>query len=198
MPARDATAHRAGILRGIGFRVCSPDDVDLGRSAASSREDPGRFNTESVAAVYLSREPDTAFEELRRVTEREGSSLTDAHPCMILAVDLCLSDVVDFTRPDALLHWGLSAEDLTADDMRRCREVAEAIADRGAEGIRWPSATGRGQSLAVFLERLRPDSRIEVSKALEITCDELTAIARGASARELFGAIADLPLIAER
>lgn len=63
-----------------------------------SRVHPGRFNTTDLGAVYVSREPDTAIEELRRGAE-----------------------------------------------------VAGVAARLGAEAIRWPSATGAGQSIAVFI-----------------------------------------------
>jgi hypothetical protein len=64
-------------LRGIAFHACSPDNIDLAATAASSREDPSWFNTATVGAVYVSREADTAMDELRAPPNaRENHSAT--------------------------------------------------------------------------------------------------------------------------
>ncbi len=109
-----------------------------------SRTYPGRFNTPSVGAVYVSREPETALEELRRRAARDGVSLTDMHPRSIFLIDLHVHELVDLTAPGQLDAWGLTSEDLVSDDMTRCQEAAGVAARLGAEGIRWASATGSG------------------------------------------------------
>ncbi len=67
---------------------------------------PGRFNTPFVGAIYVSREPETAVEELRRRASRDGISLAEMHPRSIFVVDLELHEVVDFTAPGKLEAWG--------------------------------------------------------------------------------------------
>jgi len=47
---------------------------------------PGRFNTSTIGAVYASREPNTAAEELRRRASRDGVSLRDMHPRSVLVL----------------------------------------------------------------------------------------------------------------
>src|SRR3954466_7918459 len=106
---------------GATFRAGSPDDADLVRAARSSREDPGRFNTHEVGAVYVSRDPVTAVHELQRTVRRGGSSLSDAHPCSLLVIDASLQRMVDLTHPEEMAAWQLTPDDLVAEDMRRCQ-----------------------------------------------------------------------------
>jgi RES domain-containing protein len=160
-----------------------------------SRTFPGRFNTASVGAVYVSREPETAIEELRRRAARDGLSLSDMHPRSIFVIDLHLHEVVDLMVAGQLQAWGLTAEDLASDDMDRCREVAGVATRLGAEGIRWASATGTGQSIAVFVEHLRPGSRVQIVRTFELTRTMLRTIEEGASLAGLLPELRGLPLI---
>ena len=160
-----------------------------------SRLHPGRFNTARVGAVYVSREPETAIEELRRRAARDGVSLADMNPRSIFVIDLLLHEVVDLTAPGQLEVWGLSARDLANDDMQRCQEVADVAARLGAEAIRWSSATGAGQSLAVFVDQLRPGSHAAILKSVDLTRDTLNALAAGASVMTLIPALREMPLL---
>lgn len=162
-----------------------------------SRTFPGRFNTTSVGAVYVSREPETAIEELRRRAARDGVSLSDMHPRSIFVVDLDLREVVDLTRAGQLDAWGLTATDLASDDMERCREVAEVAARLGAEAIRWASATGAGESFAIFIDQLRPGSRVDILRTFELTHEMLEALEKGTQLSTLLPEVSDLPLISQ-
>ena len=162
-----------------------------------SRTFPGRFNTAAIGAVYVSREPETAIEELRRRAARDGVALSDMHPRSIFVVDLFLHEVVDLTQAGQLGAWGLTTDDLVSDDMERCREVADVAARLGAEAIRWASATGAGQSFALFVDRLRPGSRVDIVRTFEITRAMLQAIEEGTSLATLLPGLTELPLIAQ-
>jgi RES domain-containing protein len=178
---------------GLTFRVTAPRYTDLRTTAEMSRLHPGRFNTAHVGAVYVSREPETALEELRRRGARDGVSLADMHPRSIFVIDLLLQRVVDLTAPEQLDAWGLTAQDLVSDDMERCQEVADVAARLGAEAIRWSSATGAGQSLAVFVDQLRPGSRSEIIRSIDLTRETLSAIATGTSIATLIPALGEIP-----
>src|SRR5579884_3117441 len=108
---------RTARLSGFTFRACSRGETDLARTADSTRRNPGRFNTPDVGAIYVSREPTTAVEELRRSAGRDGASLVVAHPCSMLVIDIRLQEVLDLTRPSQLRAWSLTPEDLTSEDM---------------------------------------------------------------------------------
>jgi RES domain-containing protein len=174
---------------GLTFRAGSADDADLIRAARSSRDDPGRFNTTDVGAVYVSRDPVTAMCELQRTVHRSGCSLTDAHPCSLLVIDASLRRMVDLTQPEQMTAWALSQADLVADDMRRCQDVARAAAMQGAEGVMWPSATGAGQSVALFIEHLRLPSAAHTRRVHELTREMLDAIERGEPIARILSAL---------
>lgn len=150
-----------------------------------SRSFPGRFNTPDVGAVYVSRQPETAVEEFRRRAARDGVSLTDMHPRSLFVVDLLVLQAVDLTAPGQLNACGLRPEDLITEDMKRCQEVAAVAAGLGAEAIQWASATGQGESLAVFMQNLRPDSRAQVARTFDLTREMLFAIAHGEQLRDV-------------
>jgi RES domain-containing protein len=182
-------------LAGLVFRVTSPRYSDLHKTAAMSRVFPGRFNTPDVGAVYMAREPQTAIEEFRRRAARDGVSLADMHPRSMLVIELLLHEVVDLTAPGQLDAWGLTAQDPVGDDRRRCQEVAGVAARLGAEAIRWPSATGAGQSLAVFVDQLRPGSHADIIQSFDITFDALEAIAAGTLVTAIIPALEEFRLV---
>jgi|GEM_PF-2171555 len=184
-------------LAGLTFRATSPRYSDLHRTAEMSRRFPGRFNTAAVGAVYVSREPETAIEELRRRAARDGIALTDMHPRSIFVIDLHLHEVVDLTALGQLEAWGLTPQSLLSDDVGRCQEVAAVAARLGAEGIRWASATGAGQSLAVFVDSLLPGSHAEIARTFDLTREMLAAIDGGASLRAVIPSFGDIPLLPE-
>jgi RES domain-containing protein len=180
---------------GLVFRITSPRYGDLSRTAQTSRSFPGRFNTASLGAVYASREPQTAIKELRRRAARDRVSLGDMHPRSIFGLDLALQAVVDLTTPEQLDAWGLTPNDLVDESMERCREVAEVAVEAGVEAIRWPSASGAGQSFAIFIERLRAGSHIKIETTIDVTRQMLAALERGESVLQLLPALANLPLV---
>jgi RES domain-containing protein len=182
-------------LVGLTFRATSPRYSDLHKTAAMSRRYPGRFNSADVGAVYVSREPETAVDELRRRAARDGVSLADMHPRSILVIDLLLRDVVDLTTSRQLDAWGLSPGDLVSDNLERCQEAADVAGRLGAEAIRWASATGAGQSFALFVDQLRPGSHVEIAKSFHLTREMLNAIAAGAPVATLVTELRDVPLL---
>jgi len=143
--------------------------------------------------VYVSREPETAIEELRRRAARAGVSLADMHPRSIFVIELLLHEVVDLTAPGQLDAWGLTARDLIGDSLQRCQEVAGVAARLGAEAIRWPSAIGVGQSLAIFVDQLLPGSHADVVQTFDLAREALGAVAAGASLVALIPGLRDLP-----
>lgn len=187
----DSTPRR---LSGFAFRITSPRHSDLHRTLDMSRRFPGRFNTASIGAVYASREPETTVRELRRRAMRDGVSLGTMHPRSIFVLRVNLHRVVDLSAPGELDAWGISREDLNADDFSRCQEVATIATGQGVEAVRWPSAAGAGESLALYLDRLQPGSRVEVEETFEISRDMLELLARDASVCELIPSLANYQL----
>ena len=79
-------------------------------------------------------------------------------------------------------------------ELTRSRLVGVAFR-LGAEGIRWPSATGAGQSFALFVDQLQPGSHVDVTHALELTHDDLQALDSGTPLSMLIPRVSEYPLI---
>lgn len=95
------------------------------------------------------------------------------HPRSIFVIELLPHEVVDLTTAGQL---GVTAR-------------------LGAEAIRWPSATGAGQSVAVFIDQLRPASHADVVRSFDLTHDAVNAIDAGTSVTTLISALNDAPLV---
>jgi hypothetical protein len=91
---------------------------------------------------------------------RQGLSPTSFLPRKLYRYQCKLDSLLDLRPTTAQEFVGLSAADLSSDDPNACRAVGEAAYAAGREGVLAPSATGCGDVLAVFLERLRPSARI--------------------------------------
>src|SRR5688500_7113269 len=108
----------------VVFRAGKRGDADVDEIVRRSREEPGRFNTREVGAIYVSFDETTALHELRRTTEESGDSILDAHPCSIVVVEATLGRVLDLTSPDELKRRGLTEADVQSDDLSVCQRVA--------------------------------------------------------------------------
>jgi RES domain-containing protein len=167
-------------ISGVVFRVTSPRYRDL-HSTALITQQPfalGRFNTAECGAVYVAREPETACEELRRRLQRAGETLEHVHPRSIFVLDIHLHAVADIRTRENLIAWGLTANDVAADDMKRCQNMARTAAQLGYEAVRWRSATGSGESLALYIDQLRPGSRTQVAQEFPLTHEMLNELQR--------------------
>jgi RES domain-containing protein len=158
----ESSAHDRRPSNGIGYRATRPEHADLGGSVDASRRKPGRFNTRDVGALYLCREAPTALEEFQ--TTDDGR---EADQCVIAVVRFAVSNLLDLTNPSILAAWGVAREHLTDDDTSRCQQIAHAALEQGWEGIQWPSATGKGTSLALYLDHLAAGSSVDVLRVIE-------------------------------
>lgn len=154
-------------LESTVLRHASPDHTGLDEAALKgSKRAGGRFNPAGeFGALYLSREKGTAIAELKRRAARTGIDREELLPRVLLVVEAELQKVLDLTNPEIRSSWGLTAADLGSDDHRPCREVAHAAREAGYEAILFPSAADEsGRNLAVFSDRLRPGSSLDVSE----------------------------------
>lgn len=162
-------------FRGVTYRVTHPDYEDLERTMEVGREYPGRFNPPGTGAVYVSLEPETAIEELRRRASRLGRTLAAFTPRAMFTLDVVLRQVLDLTDERVRAEWDLTIEDLrTEDGYTRCHEVATVARRDGYEAIRFPSATGRGVNLAIFLDQRHTGSYVELRHRKELDLDALS------------------------
>ena len=68
----------------------------------------------------------------------------------------------DLTDPAALRALEVTEEQLCSTDAGACQQIGEAAHHLGREGVRAPSATGAGEVVAVFIERLLPTSGLDI------------------------------------
>jgi hypothetical protein len=78
-----------------------------------------------------------------------------------LRVDL--ASVLDLTNLATRQARGLTLGDLVSDDYAKCQKVARDARREGYEAIRYPSATGAGENLAIFYDQIGPQSRVEIT-----------------------------------
>jgi RES domain-containing protein len=130
-----------------------------------------RFNpVGEFGAIYVSLDPHTPFRELYRAYVRTAGTL---HPediaaqRVLLTVDVLLHRVVNLSDADECVKWGITSGDL-ADSWVPCQQLARAI-HHSHEAIRYPSATGQGENLAVFYDQLREGSYLRLVRSEVVT-----------------------------
>jgi RES domain-containing protein len=130
-------------------------------SGAGARSVGGRWNPpQSFATLYLADSKATVEAEFQRMAGRQGLDPAQFLPRRIYRLGVELQAVVDMTQPASLMP-ALAELDLSADDLSAAQAVGEAAQYLGREAILAPSATGSGLVLAVFIDRLLPESRVE-------------------------------------
>jgi RES domain-containing protein len=131
-------------------------------SGAGARAQGGRWNPpESFATLYLAVDETTVIEEFRRMASRFGRAPEDFVPRRLYRYGVELQAVLDLTGDRAQLPGPLAELDFASPDLQATQAVGEAAQYLGREAVRAPSATGRGDVLAVFIDRLQPDSVIQ-------------------------------------
>lgn len=133
--------------------------------AGSMRTDQNRFNIfREFGAIYFSLDRQTPLRELERTYRKFASTANPediSTPRIMLSFELRLESVADLRNPSGCRRWGVSPLSITGDDVTPCQEVARKIR-RTHEAIRWHSATGTGENIAVFFDRLLPSSSVEL------------------------------------
>jgi hypothetical protein len=93
---------------------------------------------------------------------RAGRAPDDFLPRRLYRYDVRLAGLLDLRTPDARAAVDLSEDELLGDNAWTCQALGEAAQYLGREGVIAHSATGSGTVLAVFFDRLEPDSLVHV------------------------------------
>jgi RES domain-containing protein len=165
MAARPCESTFAGAV----YRQSSPRYAEVTeRTLLASLGTGGRFNpTGEFGALYVSLDPETPFRELRRQAVKAGLDVLDFLPRTLFAADARLERVLDLACADVPMEYRLPRSLLGSDDWTACQDVARRARLAGYEAIRFPSATGTGENLAIFLDRLAPGSYVRVIREEE-------------------------------
>lgn len=83
-------------------------------------------------------------------------------PRSMLRLRVRLERVLDLTDLATAQRWSLSAEQLGDADLSACQAVARIARTDGYEAILFPAATGLGDNLAIFLDRLLARSSVTI------------------------------------
>lgn len=122
----------------------------------------GRWNPpNSFPALYLALTDETAAAEFYRRAEGENLAPEDLLPRRLHQYRVRLSAVLDLTDIEIRNALGISTDDLTSNDRSLCNALGDAAHYVGFEGILAPSATGVGDVLVVFWDRLKAESDVE-------------------------------------
>lgn len=146
---------------GPAYRQCHPDHTDLDETLRASERFPFRFNpAHEFGVLYVALEREIAVAELLRRAQLSGMLVQAYAPRVMLTLDVRLGKVLDLTDPEVRREWDITPDDLASDDYTRCQEVARVARREGYEAIRYPSATGGGENLAIFYDRRRTGSYV--------------------------------------
>ena len=157
--------ERIGAIDPVDFRGRAYRHVSLTQSPISgegARVHGGRWNPpESFPTLYLALDRPTALAELKRTALRFGISPEQLLPRAVYRYEIVLHQCLDLRDQSSRAAAGLSLDTIRSEDQRRCQGVALAAHYLGLEGLIAPSAAGPGATIAVFIDRLHANSRIE-------------------------------------
>lgn len=131
-------------------------------STTGAQTQGGRWNpANSFPALYLALSEDTAAAEFYRRAAGENRSPDDLLPRRLHTYTVRLSAILNLTDKDVLDGLDIFKDDLASNDRSLCNALGDAAHYVGFEGIRAPSATGVGEVLVVFWDRLKAGSTVE-------------------------------------
>ncbi len=174
---------------GFAFRQCHPDYTSVADTVRVGAAFPSRFTPPGgqFGALYAALAPVTALAELRRRSDQLGVPVTALAPRTLLTLAVRLERVLDLCDAAVRAAWGLTRDDLAADDYARCQDVATAARAAGYEAIRYPSAAITGaadegaatyDNLAIFADRLHPGSEVRVVRSEPLALVDARRVAR--------------------
>lgn len=125
------------------------------RSGDGARRLGGRFNPpQSFPVLYLCTTRPCVAAELTRQAGRQGLDVDALLPRELFEISADLDMVLDLTNATTLDALGIAPPDLIREDHRFTQEIGYAAHKHALQAIRSPSATGVGNVLAIFSEKL--------------------------------------------
>lgn len=145
---------------GLAYRHVGPGHPPM--SAEGSRIRGGRWNPpESFPTLYLALDQATVKAEFLRHAERQGMVPTNLLPRKLVICRVELSAALDLRDRLPWPELGLADDDVASDDMSVCQRIGDAAHYASFEALLAPSATGAGDIVAVFTDRMRAGSKVE-------------------------------------
>jgi RES domain-containing protein len=110
--------------------------------------------------LYLGLSEDAVKAEFYRFADRQGMPPENLLPRRRQEYQVELQGLLDLRDPGTRSALGLTDAVIEGDDPAVCQAVGDAAHYVGFEGIIAPSATGTGEVLAVFTDKLVPGSSV--------------------------------------
>lgn len=146
---------------GIAYRQIALGYQTL--SGEGARAMGGRWNPPgSFPVLYTSPSVDVVVAEVVRKAKRAGFAPEDLMPRRLVTYSVELQRVLDLSAEPNRQLTGFSLDVVTDDDLRICQAIGEAAHYMGLEAILAPSAATAGSALSIFLNKLLPDSMVDV------------------------------------
>lgn len=144
---------------GNGYRHLGPGQSVTSGEGARIRG--GRWNpVDGFPVLYVGRSKGTVKAEFYRLAERQGMPPENLLPRRVQEYGVVLQGLLDLRDPDTRAALGLSDAALGGDDPSLCQAIGDAAHYAGFEGVLAPSATGTGEVIAVFTDRMMPGSAV--------------------------------------
>ncbi len=152
-----AVSHAAAAnVSGVFYRHTSPDYNPLVGSSSG-----GRWGCRGTYSIrYVGRPPDSVLIEAYRHLVDDDEELTGemVGPRVFSTLTVSVTAVLDLRDASAQRSVGLSLAALQSDvdGYAPCQRVGQVAHQLGMHGVIAPAATGLGETLALFPERLPP------------------------------------------
>jgi RES domain-containing protein len=157
LAALDALSPAA--FDGVLYRVYNPDHGFL--VTEGSYRAGGRWNRKAqYGAVYLSLSRETAVQETRRSARKRNRRPRELGRRDCVCIRVRLASVLDLSAPEFYASAGITKEQVL-EEAELCLQIADRVRAKGCEGLIAPSATGSGEVLVLYLDRLLPGWRLE-------------------------------------
>lgn len=125
-------------------------------SAAGSKMFGGRWNPRDLfGAIYLASSAESAAEEFRRMAAGQGRGPRSFLPRDLHTIRVAELQALDLRDDSVLLALDITADLLSTEDWSLCQQIAEAAHFLGYQAIIAKSASGVGDVIAVFDDRIR-------------------------------------------
>lgn len=112
--------------------------------------------------LYLGLTREAVVAEFQRFIDRQSFGAQDLMPRGLYRFDVQLSGALDLRDPLTRERLELSDDQLTGEDRSRCQAIGEAAFATARTAVIAPSATGRDDILAVYLQHVHGESRLAV------------------------------------
>lgn len=155
---------------GVAYRYTAAPRDPL--SGTGARLFGGRWNPkDAFGTVYLATPLAACLAELERAAQAQQLTVPDllTIPYRLHTIAVTGLNLLDLRRPAALRAVGLTRADLADPDWTACQAVGHAAWLQGLSGLIAPSATGAGDVIALFENRMGTAVTVESSEPLTPT-----------------------------